>query len=352
MADQLVAPPGEIEEILARLVAAGVAQPAALATLLGVEEEQLGRPLRVLRRVGLVAEEPGGALRVAALGAARLRLADQSISGDAQVRVDLPALQPLPPALEPAPRAAHENAEEAATPRRFAVRAPRLAGLMPTDALAVLIRAKAAPADGAPVHPGAKAAPADGPPVQTAAKAAPADGDPVQTAAVRVPGLAARVQTIRLSVPRFAPRTPSTLLRRLAPRLLDRRVPVLGAMAMVVALVGHLGVYSLGRVGAAPSLNAAVLAPPTPFALALPPAPTSAPTAAPERWMVVDHTNGLGLVLRPEPASSARVLLLQEGSRLRVTGTSVEQSGHQWLPVTSATGATGWVAGEFLAPEH
>ena len=66
--------------------------------------------------------------------------------------------------------------------------------------------------------------------------------------------------------------------------------------------------------------------------------------------MVVQHTNGLGLVLRPEPASASRVMLLQDGAQLRVTGESVEKSGHAWLPVASSNGATGWVAGEFLAP--
>ena len=68
--------------------------------------------------------------------------------------------------------------------------------------------------------------------------------------------------------------------------------------------------------------------------------------------MVVQHTNGLGLVLRPEPASSARVTLLQDGARLRVTGSSVQQGGHAWLPVTSTSGASGWVADEFLVPDR
>jgi hypothetical protein len=154
----------------------------------------------------------------------------------------------------------------------------------------------------------------------------------------------------------LAVRLPTSFTPRL---VLDRRVAVVGAMTMVVALVGHLGLYSLGRMGQTPSLvpppvNAAGLATPTPFALVVAPPSTAtpAPAAAADRWMVVDHTNGLGLVLRPEPASNARVQLLKEGARLRVTGTSVEQSGHQWLPVTSTTGASGWVAGEFLAPER
>ena len=287
--------PGEIEEILARLVAAGVEQPAALATLLGVEAEQIGRPLRALRRVGILAEEPGGGLRVSPRGAAWLQLPDTA-SREPEIQpltLNLPPLEPLPPAFGPVLAAREPSAPS-------------------TDAGGAVLAKRR---------------------------------------------FAVSVSSLALPVPRVALRLPT----RFAPRLvLDRRVAVVGAMTMVVALVGHLGVYSLGRMGQAPSLvapapvNAAVLPTPTAFSLAaaVQPTPTPTSTLAAERWMVVDHTNGLGLVLRPEPASTARVQLLKEGARLRVTGTSVEQSGHQWLPVTSVTGASGWVAGEFLAPEH
>jgi hypothetical protein len=81
-----------------------------------------------------------------------------------------------------------------------------------------------------------------------------------------------------------------------------------------------------------------------------PAAPATGPGDPRVQWVVVNHTNGLGLVLRPSPASAARVLTLQEGARVRVTGEPVQQGGRAWLPVTSATGKSGWVAGDFVAP--
>jgi hypothetical protein len=72
----------------------------------------------------------------------------------------------------------------------------------------------------------------------------------------------------------------------------------------------------------------------------------------PAQWVMVNHTNGVGLVLRPAPATSARILTLAEGARLRVTGDPVQQAGRAWLPVASQNGKTGWVASEFVAPEQ
>jgi hypothetical protein len=68
--------------------------------------------------------------------------------------------------------------------------------------------------------------------------------------------------------------------------------------------------------------------------------------------VVVKHTNGLGLVLRPVPGSTARILTLAEGARLRVTGEPVQQAGRVWVPIISASGKTGWVASEFVAQEQ
>ena len=127
-----------------------------------------------------------------------------------------------------------------------------------------------------------------------------------------------------------------------------RRVALAGASVMLVALAGESGLYSLDRVRPASTLAATIN---TPVPVLATPTPTRAePTPAPERWMVVQHTNGLGLVLRAEPASASRVSLLKEGTQLRVTGDSIEKSGHAWLPVASSNGTTGSVTGEFLVP--
>jgi hypothetical protein len=77
----------------------------------------------------------------------------------------------------------------------------------------------------------------------------------------------------------------------------------------------------------------------------------AAPSTRSERWVIVSHTNGVGLVLRPAPATSARILTLADGARLRITGEPVQQAGRAWLPVASQSGRTGWVASDFVAPE-
>ena len=106
---EVVDAPGELEEILGRLVAAGVAQPTALAELLGVELLEIGRPLRALVRVGIVAQDAGGGLQVTARGEAWLRLPPATSSAPepmpAAIGAELPVLEPLPLALETRPRA-------------------------------------------------------------------------------------------------------------------------------------------------------------------------------------------------------------------------------------------------------
>jgi hypothetical protein len=131
---------------------------------------------------------------------------------------------------------------------------------------------------------------------------------------------------------------------------------VIGGSAVLVVVAGELGLYGSARPGQTPqAASAPAPAATVPVAGSATPAPVaiaSVPTrVAAENWMVVQHTNGLGLVLRPTPASEARVLLLQEGARLHVTGSAVQQAGRAWLPVTSSNGTSGWVASEFLVPE-
>jgi hypothetical protein len=138
-------------------------------------------------------------------------------------------------------------------------------------------------------------------------------------------------------LPRLGVRTPTFSRRSLA------AVAGSAAVLMVGARVGvPVGFWS-------PAPSSVVQAAATP-----PRAPTPAATPAPgpptEHWLLVQHTDGLGLVLRPAPGSPERVLTLQEGARLRVIGDPVEQAGRSWLPVASPSGKSGWVAGDFVAP--
>jgi hypothetical protein len=292
----------ELEEILARLVAAGIDRPAALAQLLGVDETFIGRPSRALLRSGIVETDAAGGLHLTPRGEAWLQLSSDAVAAEPFADVsalELPALEPLPPALEPVPERTSKKARRAL----FGLRLPRqlsgahLFGRHPFGALG---------------------------PQPTVAR----------SLGVRLAWLPAPVRNL----PRLAA---------------HRRVALVGASALLVIVAGKTGLYSFGGPPgvAAQAARAQVTATATPWTIAdlsTPARPT--PTLDSTRWMVVQHTNGLGLVLRPAPASTARVILLEEGARLRITGGSVEQDGHAWLPVTSADGASGWVAGEFLAP--
>jgi hypothetical protein len=130
------------------------------------------------------------------------------------------------------------------------------------------------------------------------------------------------------------------------PTLVRRAASAAGALALLAVLVdAGLSVVSY--------THQSPLAVPPPASALAPvavPTPVLVPTPTVEHWMVVGRTNGLGLVLRPAPASPARVLLLQEGARVRVTGSAVQQGGHAWAPVTTSNGTSGWVASEYLAP--
>ena len=68
------------------------------------------------------------------------------------------------------------------------------------------------------------------------------------------------------------------------------------------------------------------------------------------QWMLVQYTEGLGLALRPEPASAARLRTLPEGTRVRITGEAVEAAGRAWVPVEALGDQVGWVAADLLAP--
>ena len=88
-----------------------------------------------------------------------------------------------------------------------------------------------------------------------------------------------------------------------------RRLALVGASALLIIVAGKTGLYSFGSASAtaaqAPFANVKATATPWKIAdLTTPPPPTSTPDAA--RWMVVQHTNGLGLVLRPTGLHRAR----------------------------------------------
>jgi N-acetylmuramoyl-L-alanine amidase len=73
------------------------------------------------------------------------------------------------------------------------------------------------------------------------------------------------------------------------------------------------------------------------------------PGLAYESGAIVHVASG-GLRLRVEPATSAGVVSqLSAGTTLTVTGLPVGASGYSWYPVTCPWGATGWVAGDYLA---
>jgi hypothetical protein len=132
-----------------------------------------------------------------------------------------------------------------------------------------------------------------------------------------------------------------------------RRIAAVTASVVVVMIVLRLAVPGWSSTTVAVPDGVGALhddaRPPTNEAVATPrPAATSTPS---ERWVIVNHTNGSGLVLRPAPASIARTLILAEGARLRVTGEPVQQDGRVWLSVVSQNGKTGWVASEFVAPD-
>src|SRR5205085_1025409 len=60
---------------------------------------------------------------------------------------------------------------------------------------------------------------------------------------------------------------------------------------------------------------------------------------------LVANTGGVGLRLRSSPSTSAGIVTtLAEGTRVTVTGNSVQASGYTWYPVQTQSGQTGWSA--------
>jgi N-acetylneuraminic acid mutarotase len=60
---------------------------------------------------------------------------------------------------------------------------------------------------------------------------------------------------------------------------------------------------------------------------------------------LVANTGGVGLHLRSSPSTSAGIITtLAEGTRVTVTGNSVQASGYTWYPVQTQSGQTGWSA--------
>jgi hypothetical protein len=68
-----------------------------------------------------------------------------------------------------------------------------------------------------------------------------------------------------------------------------------------------------------------------------------------DQWMLVQYTEGQGLVLRPEPASTVGLRTLPEGTRVRITGAALQVGDRTWVPVEALDYQEGWVAAEFLA---
>jgi len=98
------------------------------------------------------------------------------------------------------------------------------------------------------------------------------------------------------------------------------------------------------------SATSSPLATPTtapPTATSLPPSPTATP--APQ-VVYIANTDGEGANLRRTPGPAGeRMGILPEGTALTPTGQQQEIDGRPWLEVRDQSGATGWVAGDFLS---
>jgi hypothetical protein len=303
--------PSALEQVLGRLVEAGITDAQDLAPALGLQSHHVGRPLRKLTLAGVLEPEPSGKLRVTPRGRAWL------------------GIVPTPTTPEPA-----------VVPQRSAE--PRL---LPPQIAAEMDRTAVA-ADVGRVPPAAVHR---------------ADGwTRLGIAVARIRETLGRVRmpmpTVRLAVPIVGWRWPNVQVTVDGVDLsasMARRIAAATASVVVVMIVVRLAVPGWSSTSVEVPLGVGALhddaRPLTDEAVATPrPAATSTPS---DRWVTVNHTNGLGLVLRPAPASTARNLTLAEGARLRVTGEPVQQAGRVWLPVVSQSGKTGWVASEFVAPD-
>lgn len=73
-----------------------------------------------------------------------------------------------------------------------------------------------------------------------------------------------------------------------------------------------------------------------------------APMTHPSQWQVA-NTGGLGLCLRPDHDLTSRpIRVLSEGTRLTALEVTPFAGGGGWWHVSTADGATGWVARDYL----
>lgn len=313
--------PSALEQVLGRLVEAGITDAQDLAPALGLQSHHVGRPLRKLTLAGVLEPEPSGKLRVTPRGRAWL------------------GIEPTPTTPEPA-----VVPERSAEPRLLP---PQIAAEMDRTA----VGADVGRVPPAAVH-WADGWTRLGIAVARIREALGSVRMVMPVVRIARPKVRLAMPTVRLAAPIVGRRGPNLTNLRLTVDGVElsgsraRRMAAATASVLVVMILIRMALPAV-PVGAGAIHDDA--RPLTDEAVATPrPAATSTPS---DRWVTVNHTNGLGLVLRPAPASTARNLTLAEGARLRVTGEPVQQAGRVWLPVVSQSGKTGWVASEFVAPD-
>jgi hypothetical protein len=310
--------PSALEQGLGRLVDAGIVDADDLAAALGLQAHHIGRPLRKLTLAGVLEREPSGDLRVTPAGRTWLSIEATPVA----------ELLSLP--------------ERSAAPGLLA---PQIA----VDEDPDLERVPRAEDRAAPDVGGGQVPLAHSPEGWTR---------PLIVASIRemLGGVRKAMRRVRIAMPAFRlgwPRVQLTVEAHELSTSTVRRIVALTASAVVIMTGVRLAVPAgPSTKNALPVGVDAVHDDAQP--LAIEPVATPRPAATStlsERWVIVNHTNGVGLVLRPAPATSARILTLADGARLRVTGEPVQQDGRAWLPVASQSGKIGWVASDFVAPE-
>jgi len=355
--------PSALERTLGRLVAAGITRADDLASSLGLEPLHIRRPLTQLSLAGLLDRDPSGSMQLTSAG--RAWLGNEATSHERE------------------PVIASEDVAAARLVRRQRV----MSEARTTAEAEIGAEAERRPPAAVPISaPGGVRA------VSTVPATAPTSA-PVRRVAVawrRLPattlrtgrtgpvaavaaaatawlarwmvlsGSRAAVDKLRVAAAGVWLALPAVQLTLNAVELstfTGRQLAAVAAAAVALMAAAQLGLAAWPVSTGAPSDSAGV-----PVHTDLPglePAAAVAPVATPpppagsavERWVVVSHTDGLGLVLRTAPAAAGRVLTLKEGARLRVTGESVQQAGRGWLPVAAQGGRTGWVASEFVRTE-
>jgi hypothetical protein len=312
--------PSALEQRLGRLIDAGIADGGDLASALGLQAQHVGRPLTKLTLAGVLEREPSGDLRVTPAGRTWLSI----------------EATPGPPELVSPP-------ERSAAPRL-------LLAQVAVDEDPDVERVQGAEDRAAPDVGGGKVA---------VARSHEGWTPPRIVARVRktLGSVRRAMPEVPVAMPAFRlvwPRVQLTVEDRALSTSTVRRIAAMTASAVVLLTAVRLAVPAWPSTSNALPIGVGEVhedAPPVANApVATPPRPTPANTPS-ERWVIVSHTNGVGLVLRPAPAANARILTLADGARLRITGQSVQQAGRAWLPVASQSGKTGWVASDFVASE-